>query len=142
MRLWSIDPQYLDAKGLVALWREALLAKHVLEGKTKGYINHPQLQRFKTLERPLDGINLYLEMVCKEAEKRNYHFNKGKIGPIQSEVSLSVTRGQLEYERKHLLGKLKNRDPGRYEALAGLTFFNAHPLFNVMDGGIESWEIL
>jgi len=37
MRLWTIHPKYLDAKGLVALWRETLLAKHVLEGKTPGY---------------------------------------------------------------------------------------------------------
>jgi carboxyl-terminal processing protease len=29
MRLWSLHPKYLDAQGLVALWREALLAKAV-----------------------------------------------------------------------------------------------------------------
>jgi hypothetical protein len=40
MRKWSIHPQYLDTKGLEALWREALLAKNVLEVKTKGYRNH------------------------------------------------------------------------------------------------------
>lgn len=27
MRLWSLHPRYLDSKGLVALWCEALLAK-------------------------------------------------------------------------------------------------------------------
>ncbi len=36
MRLWSLHPRYLDAKGLVALWREALLAQAVLKGQTKG----------------------------------------------------------------------------------------------------------
>lgn len=41
MRIWSVHPQYLDAKGIVALWRETLLAKNVLEGNTKGYKNHP-----------------------------------------------------------------------------------------------------
>jgi len=30
MRLWSLHPRYLDAKGLVALWREGLLAQKVL----------------------------------------------------------------------------------------------------------------
>ncbi len=49
MRIWSLHPKHLDAKGLVALWREALLAKHVLEGKTVGYLNHPQLNRFKRI---------------------------------------------------------------------------------------------
>jgi len=46
MRIWSLHPKYLDAKGLVALWRDALLARHVLQGKTTGYKNHPQLNRF------------------------------------------------------------------------------------------------
>ena len=52
MRIWSLHPKYLDTKGLVALWRETLLAKHVLEGKTKGYRNHPQLDRFKKAQNP------------------------------------------------------------------------------------------
>ena len=30
MRLWTLHPKYLDAQGLVALWREALLARAVL----------------------------------------------------------------------------------------------------------------
>ncbi|MFN3505685.1 MAG: pyrimidine dimer DNA glycosylase/endonuclease V, partial [Caldimicrobium sp.] len=60
MRLWSIHPMYLDARGLVALWREALLARKVLIGETSGYRNHPQLVRFKRSASPLDAINRYL----------------------------------------------------------------------------------
>jgi hypothetical protein len=45
MRLWSLHPSLLDAKGLVALWREALLAQKVLQGGTTGSRFHPQLQR-------------------------------------------------------------------------------------------------
>ncbi|OAD21125.1 DNA-(apurinic or apyrimidinic site) lyase / pyrimidine dimer DNA glycosylase, partial [Candidatus Thiomargarita nelsonii] len=37
MRLWSLHPKYLDPKGLVALWRETLLAQKVLLGETRGY---------------------------------------------------------------------------------------------------------
>src|SRR5262249_31313629 len=44
MRLWSLHPSLLDARGLVALWRETLLAQKKLEGKTNGYIHNPQLQ--------------------------------------------------------------------------------------------------
>jgi hypothetical protein len=29
-RIWSLHPKYLDARGLVALWREGLLAQAVL----------------------------------------------------------------------------------------------------------------
>ncbi|HKX52383.1 MAG TPA: pyrimidine dimer DNA glycosylase/endonuclease V [Nitrosospira sp.] len=37
MRLWTLHPRYLDTKGLVAAWREALLAQKVLSGLTSGY---------------------------------------------------------------------------------------------------------
>ncbi|MDI3502728.1 MAG: hypothetical protein PWR13_285 [Archaeoglobi archaeon] len=35
MRLWSIHSKYLDAKGLVAVWREGLLAKKYWKEKLK-----------------------------------------------------------------------------------------------------------
>ena len=69
MRLWSLHPRYLDAKGLVALWREALLAQKVLHGNTKGYRNHPQLTRFKQQQNPLAAIAAYLREVQREAPR-------------------------------------------------------------------------
>jgi hypothetical protein len=60
MRLWTLHPQYLDAKGLVAVWREALLAQHVLSGATTGYRRHPQLQRFKQAPDPAGTIAAFL----------------------------------------------------------------------------------
>jgi hypothetical protein len=56
MRFWSINPSYLDRQGLIALWREALLAQKVLQGATKGYTRHPQLQRFKDCSDPIGAI--------------------------------------------------------------------------------------
>src|SRR4029079_12177411 len=106
MRLWSLHPKHLDAKGLVALWRETLLAKKVLEGKTKGYKNHPQLNRFKTLKRPLHSINYYLFIVLKEARARGYNFDATKIAEFKRS-KITVTSGQIEFETKHLLRKLK-----------------------------------
>src|SRR5687768_3994808 len=98
MRIWSLHPSYLDTKGLVALWRETLLAQHVLEGKTKGYKNHPQLNRFKACKNPAHAINQYLAEVCNEAEKRDYSFNRKKINLKFKPVLLKVTRGQLQFE--------------------------------------------
>src|SRR6187549_2912202 len=98
MRIWSLHPKYLDTKGLVALWRETLLAKHVLEGKTKGYKNHPQLNRFKTTKAPLDSINQYLSEVYTEASRREFNFDKNKINWNFKKIKLSVTKGQLSYE--------------------------------------------
>ena len=79
MRLWSLHPSYLDAKGLTALWREGLLAKAVLAGQTRGYKNHPQLERFKSQPDPQVTINAYLLDVWREAERRGYHFDLGKL---------------------------------------------------------------
>lgn len=142
MRIWSIHPQYLDGKGLLALWREVLLAKKVLEGKTKGYRNHPQLDRFKKHKKPIDYINQYLMIVYEESVKRGYKFNIGKVGGDFTTTKLTVTDGQLDYERTHLLRKLKIRDLERYEKLTLQTKFDPHPLFKVVKGDIEKWEII
>ena len=142
MRIWSLHPKYLDTKGLLALWRETLLAKHVLEGKTKGYTNHPQLRRFKEAKRPLDCINRYLVIVHKEASMRGYVFDKSKIGPDMEIEKIAVTNGQVKYETRHLLGKLKQRDPVRYKELSRLADLELHPLFEMTEGEIEDWEVI
>lgn len=142
MRIWSLHPEYLDGKGLVALWREALLAKSVLEGKTNGYRNHPQLKRFKKHNRPLDCMSNYLMAVYEESLKRGYKFDRSKIGKEFTATKLTVTDGQLNYERTHLLGKLKIRDIQRYKKLIKEKNFESHPLFKVIQGNIEEWEII
>ena len=109
MRLWTIHPKHLDAKGLVALWRETLLAKHVFEDKTKAYKNHPQLDRFKALPQPLKAIHQYLSEIYKEAQNRGYNFNVNKFEHQEMLQSIPVTRGQVAYEREHLLNKLKTK---------------------------------
>ena len=140
MRLWSVHPQYLDSKGLVALWREALLAQHVLDQKTTGYRNHPQLMRFRNAKKPLDAINQYLSAVYAEAEKRNYHFDKSKIDWNFEEATIEVTDGQLKYETHHLLNKLSVRCPEKYNELITLSQLSPHPMFRIIAGDIEDWE--
>ena len=141
MRIWSLHPKYLDTKGLVALWRETLLAKHVLEGKTKGYKNHPQLNRFKEAINPLDAINQYLSEIYIEATNRNYNFDKQKINWDFTKAKMNVTSGQLNYEVSHLLKKLETRDIKKFEELNANLIFETHPLFKLVDGPIEKWEI-
>ena len=142
MRLWSLHPCYLDSKGLVALWREALLAKKVLQNKTKGYRNHPQLIRFRKSKDPLRAINMYLAEVYLEAEERGYHFSKQKINWVYKKSSLTVTHGQLEFEVKHLLKKLKTRNPKKFSEFALVGEIKTHPLFRIRKGNIEEWEIV
>lgn len=140
MRIWSLHPKYLDTKGLVALWRETILAKHVLEGKTIGYIKHPQLMRFKNSKIPLNTINNYLAIVYQEAMDRQYNFDRQKVNWSFTPVNLPVTTGQLNYEASHLLKKLKLRDSKRYKDLKNLVLFEPHPLFSPVAGTIENWE--
>ncbi len=141
MRLWSLHPKYLDTKGLVAAWREALLAKHVLEGKTKGYKNHPQLDRFKAAQNPIAVINQFLFIILEESKARGYLFDASKCK--QCDVSkIKVTKGQLVHELEHLKRKLKIRDLVKRVAVASVVEPEPHPLFEIVEGEIEPWERL
>ena len=144
MRLWSLHPRYLDARGLVALWREGLLARKVLLEETRGYRHHPQLIRFREHDTPLAAIDAYLAVVCDEAGQRGYCFDRSKISSsATSPAPIPVTRGQLLYERAHLLRKLLIRDPGRCcGILTDSGRLDAHPLFAVTEGEVEPWEIV
>jgi hypothetical protein len=140
LRLWTLHPRYLDSRGLVALWREALLAQTVLRGETRGYRNHPQLDRFKNHSAPLAAISLYLKAIHDEAEMRGYSFDKNKIRPTRKAVTLSVTSGQMAYEWAHLLVKLKQRDAALYRKWLTTEAPEAHPMFKVRAGEVEPWE--
>jgi hypothetical protein len=145
MRIWSLHPSLLDQKGLTAVWRETLLAKHVLEGKTKGYKNHPQLLRFKQSTLTLPAINYYLSHIQQEATTRGYNFDKSKIDfESFEEITdgfLTVNNKQLEYEFQHLLKKLQLRDTAKFDVVKN-TKPHLHPLFKLVEGGVEGWEIL
>lgn len=138
MRLWSLHPSYLDPKGLVALWREALLARAVLRGLTRGYRSHPQLLRFRAQAGGRSAVNAYLRSVADEATRRGYAFDRSKIGPVRKPCTLTVTRDQLRFELEHLRTKLSQRDPAAFNALPAKP--RPHPLFRVVPGPIEAWE--
>lgn len=140
MRLWSIHPKYLDSKGLVALWREALLAKRVLKGGTSKYRNHPQMKRFKEAENPLLFLNTYLLYIWKEGNRRGYRFDRRKTGRGFTNRKIKVTKGQVKYEFRHLKKKLRTRDPAKYRELLKIKIIKAHPIFTVVKGPVESWE--
>ena len=140
MRLWSLHPKYLDAKGLVAVWREGLLALAVLSGKTRGYRNHPQLERFRQQEQPVKAIRAYLAAIHAEAASRGYHFDARKIRGARSLRVLPVTEGQLLYELEHLKRKLRERDKKKLSELAKIRMPDPHPVFHRVAGSREAWE--
>ena len=141
MRLWSLHPSALDRQGLIALWREGLLAQKVLLGQTKGYRFHPQLDRFRASRNPTATISTYLWDVRNEATARGYNFDASKIAMRKRSVSIPVTQGQMDFERKHLLKKLRVRDPLRFRELAA-TEIRPHPMMRVVPGDREPWEIV
>lgn len=140
MRLWSVHPRYLDTKGLLALWREGLLAQNVLRGLTKGYKHHPQLSRFRASADPVLAIGSYLSEVAGEAARRGYKFDHTKIIQNAPCPEIDVTLGQLEYEWHHLLAKLKSRSIDKYEGVRDIPTPEAHPSFRVVPGDVEEWE--
>jgi hypothetical protein len=140
MRLWSLHPAYLDAAGLTALWREALLARAVLRGETKGYRHHPQLDRFRACESPRSAINAYLAVVFAEAASRGYAFDRSKLARAGTAERIVTTRGQLDYEWSWLLQKLRRRRPALYRQHRRIERPAAHPLFSVVAGTVCEWE--
>ena len=140
MRLWSVHPKYLDGRGLVALWREGLLAQAVLRGRTNGYRHHPQLERFRAQPSPLGAIADYLRSVHAEAVRRGYAFASRKVSLARGSGLIAVTRGQLMHEWSHLMAKLAIRDPDLRGRLARIGRPQSHPSFRVVSGDVETWE--
>ena len=140
MRLWTIHPKYLDASGLVALWREGLLAQRVLQGCTRGYRHHPQLIRFRAQRGPLACIATYLREVHAESLRRGYHFDGAKIARARACAPMPETAGQLAAEWAHLKRKLRTRAPARYRELVRIAQPDPHPLFHIVPGDARDWE--
>src|SRR5690606_31782291 len=140
MRLWTLHPRYLDRQGLVALWREALLARAVLRGRTRGYTRHPQLERFRTHPAPRRAISAYLAVVHAEAAARGYVFDRSKIGPLCEVVRIPATTGQVAHGWAHLLAKVGRRSPEHLARLLAVGFPDCHPLFVAVAGPVEPWE--
>lgn len=150
VRLWSVHPSILDQRGLVACWREGLLAQKVLRGLTKGYKHHPQLHRFARHDAPIAAVCGYLHGIADEADRRSYNFDRSRVvmNVWESRVpAIPVTRGQLEYELAFLKQKIARRDPSWLALLDESipTFMDGgtvrcHRSFIPIDGPVESWE--
>ena len=140
MRVWSLNPKYLDRQGLLACWRETLLAQKVLQGQTKGYRHHPQLIRFRLCPDPLAAVGTYLAVLAGEAGQRGYVFDMSKINPSRANFKIPVTRGQVLVEWAHLKEKLERRDPLRLVDYSEIEIPELHPLFILVPGEVEAWE--
>jgi hypothetical protein len=140
MRLWSIHPKYLDRVGLVAAWREALLARAVLAGRTRGYRRHPQLERFRAHAHPGPAIDRFLAGLHAESAERGYRFDLSKLCDGATVARIPVNRGQLDFELEWLKRKLWRRDRRQHARLRAVRQPDPHPLFRARPGGIEPWE--
>jgi len=141
LRLWTLHPRYLDPRGLTALWREALLARAVLLGRTRGYRSHPQLDRFRARPDAVALVNAYLVHVYAEARRRGYSFDRRKLASPRARMRLPETLGQLDYEWRHLKAKLRARSPSLARALRHVRRPEPHPLFRLVAGGVRAWEV-
>lgn len=140
MRLWSLHPAHLDRQGLTALWREGLLARAVLSGRTRGYRNHPQLERFRAQPEPLAALDAYLAAVVDEATARGYRYDRSKLDALIAVPPIEVTDGQLDFEWQHLMAKLARRSPDWHVAQQAHGRPRCHPCLSVVSGPIAGWE--
>jgi Pyrimidine dimer DNA glycosylase len=140
MRLWTVHPRFLDSKGLVAAWRDALLAQKVLAGATRGYRHHSQLARFQAHVDPLAAIAMFLVGLADEAQSRGYRFDTSKISGRTFTEQMAETSGQLLYEWGHLKAKLRVRAPQMSRQLRKIKMPEPHPLFRIVPGKVRDWE--
>ena len=124
----------------MALWREALLAQAILKGQTKAYARHPQLIRFRQSRTPIRGIAAYLRIVHAEGSRRGFKFDIDKIARGGHVECIIVMRGQIKYEWDHFMAKLLKRDIQRFIHLKLVRKIDSHPLFKIIQGGVEDWE--
>jgi hypothetical protein len=140
MRIWSFHPKYLDVKGLLAVWREGLLAQKVLMNKTKGYKNHPQLFRFKCEQNSIAAIGTYLMQIYNESIKRGYNFDKTKIIESDFKKKIVVSSGQVKFEWEHFRSKVRIRNPIIYNQIMNIKNPILNPIFIRTKGEKEPWE--
>lgn len=140
MRLWTLHPAHLDRQGLTALWREGLLARAVLLGRTRGYVHHPQLARFRAQLDPLAALDAYLAAVVDEATTRGYRYDRSKLGDAGEGLRIEVGQGQLDFEWQHLLAKLARRSPDWHAAQQVHAGPRCHPCFAPVPGPVAAWE--
>ena len=114
----------------------------MLAGLTKGYKNHPQLDRFYAHENALEAVNAYLAEVYAEGRARGYKFDAAKVGEFDERnlAKIAVSRGQIEYEFAFLQKKLKSRDVKAYERNLSVKNIEIAGVFEEVAGGIEPWE--
>lgn len=141
MRIWSLDPRYLDRQGLTACWREALLAQAVLAGRTRGYRAHPQLERFRATDDPVGALCWYLHGVADDADRRGYRFDRARIDrPAVAVPHIEVSTGQLDFEWSWLCRKLAERSPDTLSQWASAARPETHRSFVLVDGPVAAWE--
>jgi hypothetical protein len=112
----------------------------VLRRRTQGYRHHPQLQRFRAQPSPLGSRAYYRRGVHAAPTGRGYAFTAQKISPARGVGVIAVTRGQVMYERAHLLRKLETRDPERRRRLARVSRPQPNPTLRIAPGDVEPWE--
>lgn len=141
MRLWSLHPKYIDDKGLQNLWRDALLVQDALSGRNRKYINHPQVERFNNYYEPMAAIGAYLFFVHEEGRDRGAVFGEHKIMHRSERTNIiKVARKQLEYEFEQLKKKVQSRSFIQFNKLKQVSTVDPNPIFEVVEGEIESWE--
>lgn len=132
MSLWTVHPKYLDKQGLIALWREGLLAQKSLNGELDIELNNQVWQQFKNSENPLKAIGTYLSFIASEGARRGYKLGHEKIiYPNFDDNKFDIRPQDLIFEMKHLRDKLKLRDKNKWHEVNQVEQVEPNPAFRL-----------
>ena len=140
-RIWSLHPKYLDGIEIFFLWRNCIMAKKILDGTEKVNRKFPHLARFESSSNPIGAINIYLSEVYKIASTHGKNFKLDKFDDSFKDISLNVTKGQMEYEVELFKKKLRNRSSDTNALIFKIKIIEPNPLFKVVEGNKEAWDI-
>lgn len=80
-------------------------------------------------------------MGCWRKQARGFGFDAGKLSGTRSRGKLTVTRGQLAFEARHLREELRVRNPERLRLLPRSAIaIEKHPLFRIIPGPVAARE--
>ena len=120
-----------------------MLAQKVLKGETKSHENHPRLKKSKAHPHSQYAIANYLVEIWKESKRREYNFNKEKIGYTKIVEKIPITQSELRYEFDLLRDGTKKRTPSRHKDLLSVKKSNAIRFLKSRTGGapIHFWKL-
>lgn len=139
MRIWDIDPGYLNRGSLLGEHRELHGLISIISNNKKGYSHHPETKRWGGFER---ALSIRHNQLVKEMEFRGYHHKSPILLNNMKEgwPCLYIDKPSNQY--KILMGKYKDKQEGRIPLPRNIYQLWAQHKYSIMSRDIELYKYI